>query len=116
MKRPLPVEIRQLRKVQDVATGKEIRRLAAGSVAFSPDGKWFACGKRGETSANVNAGIVVLYDRATGQVVREMRGHLTVIGALAFLPDSKSVLSRGLFSFNARFGNAVAGESETQFL
>src|SRR6202043_3879426 len=76
--------------IWDAATGKEVRRVEACScVAFSPDGKLIAFGERGRAAGDANTGIIRLYERATGKLLRELRGHLTTISAMAFTPDSK---------------------------
>jgi RNA polymerase sigma factor (sigma-70 family) len=100
--------------VWDVAAGKEVYRFRASSVAFSPDGKLIACGGRGMTAADLNQGVIRLYDRATGKELRECRGHLTQVRSVAFTPDSKTLVSRGIVLFGARFGDP--GENETKFV
>lgn len=100
--------------VWDVASGKEVYRFAGYCIAFSPDGRWIACGGRGNKDPELNRGILRLIDRGTGKVVREMRGHLTVIGSVAFTPDSKMLLSRGMVLLELSTGEP--GESETKFV
>src|SRR5205823_5223585 len=82
--------------IWDAGTGKEVRRYRASAVAFSPDGKLLACGARGTTIKDANAGIIHLYDLATGRELQALRGHLTPVGSLAFTPDGKTLLSRGI--------------------
>src|SRR5262249_37718257 len=101
--------------VWDAATGKEVYRFApASSVAFSPDGTLIACGGRGTKIEDCNQGVIRLYDRATGKEVRELRGHLTMVGSVNFLPDGQTLLSRGIVLFGSRSGEP--GESETNFV
>ncbi len=54
------------------------------SVAFSPDGKWFAFG-----SLN---GTIMLSDRQTDRIIAAFQGHLKV-HSLSFSPDSKRLAS-----------------------
>jgi WD40 repeat protein len=76
-------------RVQDAATGRELRRIKAGhwlnALALSPDGRTVACG--GDTQA------VSLLDLATGKEVRQLTGHSHIIRALAFAPDGKTLAS-----------------------
>jgi WD40 repeat protein len=94
----------------DLPSGKEARSLRGCCVAFSPDGRLIACGDRGD----LNGGVIRLYERETGRLVRELRGHKTQLAALAFTPDGKTLLSRGIVLFGMRTGEP--GESETEFL
>jgi RNA polymerase sigma factor (sigma-70 family) len=100
--------------IWELATSKEVYRFHAGSVAFSPDGKLIACGEHGQQKADASTGIICLYDRGTGKKLRELRGHLTPIASMSFTPDSKTLLSRGVVYFGARFGDP--GEDETKFI
>ena len=61
-----------------------------------------------------NTGIIVLYDRVSGKKLRELKGHLTPIASMSFTPDSKTLVSRGVVFFGARFGEP--GEAETKFV
>ena len=100
--------------IWEAATGKEIRRLRASCVAFSPDGKLIACGERDMEQGSYNVGIIRLYDRATGKELQALRGHLTPIASMAFTPDSKTLVSQGIVFFGLRSGEP--GESETKFV
>jgi RNA polymerase sigma factor (sigma-70 family) len=100
--------------IWDATTGKEIERYRAGSVAYSPDGKWMALGQRGTDVKTANTGIVRLHDRATRKMEREFVGHLTPVVSIAFTPDSKTIISRGVVFFGFRSGEP--GESETKFV
>jgi WD40 repeat protein len=75
----------------DTATGAVVRRLpgGAGSVAFSPDGKWLALGQ-------VAGGWVVVWEVATWRDVVAFPAHVPG-GArgVAFSPDGKSLLTSG---------------------
>jgi WD40 repeat protein len=73
--------------------GKEIKeRMAA--AAYSPDGKWLAVCRGGES--NGLSGKVTLLDPATGKKLRETSpGHLDGATDLAFHPDGKHIFSAG---------------------
>jgi WD40 repeat protein len=85
--------------VWDVATGKELRRLAGltsavKAVAFSPDGKTLAASSRD--------GRIALWDAATGKDVLHIVAHpgetdapFACSPALAFSPDGKVLASAG---------------------
>jgi RNA polymerase sigma factor (sigma-70 family) len=98
--------------VCDLATGKEVRRYMGQCLAFSPDGRWIAVGTRSTSQKSYNVGEVRLYDRATGELKRQLRGHLTPVTGLEFSPDSQSLVSRGVVFFGLRSGEV--GESETK--
>jgi RNA polymerase sigma factor (sigma-70 family) len=74
----------------DVATGREVRRLADHtasfeSVAFAPDGKTVA--------AACYAG-VRLWEVSTGRELRQYRGIEGAVWGLAFSPDGKTLTAR----------------------
>jgi WD40 repeat protein len=73
--------------------GKELKeRMAA--AAYSPDGKWLAVCRGGES--NGLSGKVTLLDPATGKKIRETSpGHLDGATDLAFHPDGKHIFSSG---------------------
>jgi RNA polymerase sigma factor (sigma-70 family) len=100
--------------VCDLATGKEVRRFKGMCLAFSPDGKWVAVGSRSTSEKSYNVGEIRLYDRATWEQRREIRGHLTPVAGLAFTPDSQALVARGVVFFGARTGEI--GESETRHI
>jgi RNA polymerase sigma factor (sigma-70 family) len=101
-------------RLWELPSGKELYRFRAGCIAFSPDGTLFACGSRGTEVAEVNMGVIRLYERGTGKLVRELHGHKTPVAAVLFSPDGKTLFSRGTVFFGMRTGEI--GESETEFL
>jgi RNA polymerase sigma factor (sigma-70 family) len=90
--------------VFDPDTGKQVQRYTAESIAFSPDGKWIACGESGKEF------IIRVFDRATGKTHKELKGHLTQVVWLAFTPDSQRIVSRGQVWEGLRSGEP--GEDE----
>jgi RNA polymerase sigma factor (sigma-70 family) len=97
----------------DLGTRKEVRHYRGSSIAFSPDGKLIACGGRGTQGAEINMGVVYLYDLAQEKPIRELHGHKTPVGAVVFSPDGQTLISQGTVFFGS-FGQA--GEGETQYL
>jgi WD40 repeat protein len=74
----------------DAATGKELRQFAglqvvAAAVAFSPDGKVLAAGRRD--------GGIRLWRADTGAVLGDVPGHERAVLSLAFSPDGKTLAS-----------------------
>jgi RNA polymerase sigma factor (sigma-70 family) len=76
-------------------TGEKVHEFPGGygSVAVSPDGRFIACGGWGRGD-DVNAGVVRLYELATGKPVRELHGHQSRIDLLAFSPDGQTVIAQ----------------------
>ena len=87
-------------KIWNVETGevkadvsKEMKERMC-SAAYSPDGKWLAVLRGGES--NGLAGKITLLDPATGKKIRETSpGHLDGGTDLAFHPDGKHIFSSG---------------------
>jgi WD40 repeat protein/serine/threonine protein kinase len=92
-------------KLWDAATGQPLRDLPGHhcwvhSVAFSPDLSRYASGEGQSESATQlasasGAGEVILWDAATGQKVKEMRGHGNFVKGLAFSPEGTRLASGG---------------------
>jgi WD40 repeat protein len=89
----------QTLRVWDVATAREVHRInmalaawrdtwGTATVTFSPDGKLVA-------AANSQTPLVRLWEAATGKNVLTLRGHVDVVGTLAFTPDGQRLLSGG---------------------
>jgi RNA polymerase sigma factor (sigma-70 family) len=64
-----------------------------GSVALSLDGRLIACGGWGR-GAEVNAGVIRLFELATGKPAGQLHGHQSRIDALAFAPDGQTVFAQ----------------------
>jgi RNA polymerase sigma factor (sigma-70 family) len=79
-------------QVWEAATGKERWRFPGANMAFSPDGKLLACAGWGKTAGDAKPGVVIhLHDLTTGELVRELRGFQSMIAALTFSPDGKTL-------------------------
>jgi WD40 repeat protein len=71
--------------------------VLGGGIAFSPDGRQFAAGiwpGSVEGVANPDAAIVV-WDTAAGELMRTLKGHVGIVGEIAFSPDGKTLASGG---------------------
>ena len=76
-------------RLWDVTTGKQLKLFGAGrqthSVAFTPDGKYFAIGRFDDA--------VSLWDSKSLKVVRRFPGHGARVYSLAFSRDGKYLLT-----------------------
>ena len=88
---------------RDVATGRELRRWPSKdplfSARYSPDRNWLATGSKEE---------VLLWDVATGKVVRQLALPGKEIKAIAFSPDGK--LLAGGSGKTIRFWDVLSGK------
>src|SRR5262249_42433651 len=58
------------------------------ALAVSPDGKWIA-----SAGSNNRPNVIRLWDAASGQFVRQLRGHQRAMQSLAFSPSSQALAS-----------------------
>ncbi|HKB39560.1 MAG TPA: sigma factor-like helix-turn-helix DNA-binding protein, partial [Gemmataceae bacterium] len=88
-------KVREFSPTKDPRTEAEQVRASGLNkcAAFSPDGKHLACGGC-ETTTNAGADILI-YEFATGKLVREMRAPQRRIVSLTFSPDGKTLFSQG---------------------
>lgn len=83
----------------DVGNGREIRRFVGHedvvrNLAWSPDGRMALSGGGSLfQSAGTVDRTLILWDVATGQVIRRFEGHNDVVEDIAFSPDGGSALS-----------------------
>jgi WD40 repeat protein len=92
-------------RVWDWRAGKTVRTIRGQvgpgpegkiyAMALSPDQRWLATGgwmgQHAQDSENASA--IRLYDFATGELKALLKGHTSVINALAFSPDSRRLIS-----------------------
>jgi WD40 repeat protein len=79
---------------------------AITSTSFSPDGAFVAAASRD--------GVARLWDRKTGQLVREFKGHTDVIIGMAFSPDGKYLFT-GSFDRSCRLWDVATGTEIRKF-
>jgi WD40 repeat protein len=103
-------------KVWEVGTGQEVRTLkghtgGVSSVAFSPDGKRLAsaCKRSADAQGKPLAGEVRVWDTATGQEVRTLKGHTGAVWSVAFSPDGQRLASAG-GDYDLQQGRQLPGE------
>jgi WD40 repeat protein len=83
--------------LREAATGKVVRVLDGAKgcycVAFSPDGKLVAVGDSYFGQSSNPQGRVLLWEAATGRLLRTFAGHGNVVRSVAFSPDGKRLAS-----------------------
>jgi WD40 repeat protein/tetratricopeptide (TPR) repeat protein len=104
---------RELVRCTDPATGRPLGRPVShhtgwliGSVAFSPDGRYFATGSNPDGRV---AGEVRLWDASTGRLRLPPLPHTNYVRALAFQPDGKA-LAVGDYNGLVRFWDTSTGQ------
>jgi WD40 repeat protein len=82
--------------VWDATSAKEVYRFpGASAVAFSRDSKLMAYGEIAAQDGYLS-GVIHILDIGPGKEVMSLRGHVTQISSLAFAPDGKTLISRGM--------------------
>ncbi len=83
----------------DVASGDVLRRYREGhrstvqSVAFAPDGRTILSGACQTSEIPCPVGEMILWDVASGDVLRRFEGHENAVLSVAFAPDGRTILS-----------------------
>lgn len=83
----------------DVASGSPIRRYEGhqdqvNGVSFSPDGKTAISAGGSEEAFNTTLErILILWDVASGKILRRLEGHTAPVTAVAFSPNGKTAIS-----------------------
>jgi len=85
----------------DLRNGNSLQHLAGSpesisALAFSPDGKLLACGRRFDFPRKQGQdNPIQLWDLATGKELRRLKGHKDTVLAFTFSPDGKTLASGG---------------------
>jgi WD40 repeat protein/serine/threonine protein kinase len=90
-------------RLWDAATGQVVRTLeghtdSVNSVAFSPDGKTLVSASgdfHGFGKERLDR-TVRMWDVTTGQVVRTLEGHTSIVFSVAFSPDGRTLASASM--------------------
>jgi WD40 repeat protein len=90
-------------RIWDIETGKAVRIIRGESapgdwgalyaMALSPDGARVAVGGFLHANDRATSSAVRIHDLASGKVEMLLKGHTNVVGALAFSPDGKRLVS-----------------------
>ncbi len=107
-------------KLLDASTGEVLRSFAGHSgdvttVAFSADGKRVLAGIGfdGKPDGKSDQGRIKIWDVATGQLLRALRGHGKGVSAAVFTPDGSRIISGGTYDVSP---DASVGYGKLQVL
>jgi WD40 repeat protein len=84
------------------------------SVAISPDGRFVAAGGSTFDDANREIPDLRMFDAATGELIRNLNGHMDAISSVAFSSDGRFILS-GSVDGSARLWDPATGREEHRF-
>ena len=108
-------------RLWNASTGELIKTLKGhvenvNTVAFSPDGKTIASGSgkllylgEGEDSGTCVGQEIRLWNANTGELIKTLKGHTSVVNSVVFSPDGKTIAS-GSGHWMGYEGKASAGE------
>ena len=85
----------------------QLGHLAVESVAFSPDGKFFASGG--------GDNLVILWEISSGKEIRTFDGHDSQVVSLAFSPDGKYLFSAAVYDTAIKQWDVSSGQERRAF-
>lgn len=106
-------------RLWDVASGRELRQLQGhkswvNTVAFTSDGKLLASGSGyGKLGFGRDDTTMRLWDIASGQELRQLKGHTDKVNSAAFTPDGK-LLASGSSDNTVRLWDVASGRELRQ--